>query len=46
MSQISPNMDNTPLISFKKANIINGESIVIYGLDMDIYPGDFVYIVG
>ena len=29
-------MDNTPLISFKKANIINGESIVIYGLDMDI----------
>ena len=39
-------MDNTPLISFKKANIINGESIVIYGLDMDIYPGDFVYIVG
>ena len=39
-------MDNTPLISFRKANIINGESIVIYGLDMDIYPGDFVYIVG
>lgn len=39
-------MDNTPLISFKKANIINGESIVIYGLDMEIYPGDFVYIVG
>ena len=39
-------MGNTPLISFQKANIINGESIVIYGLDMDIYPGDFVYIVG
>ena len=39
-------MDNTPLISFRKANIINGESIVIYGLDMDIFPGDFVYIVG
>ena len=39
-------MENTPLISFRKANIINGESIVIYGLDMDIYPGDFVYIVG
>ena len=29
-------MENTPLISFRKANIINGESIVIYGLDMDI----------
>ena len=39
-------MDNTPLLSFRKANIINGESIVIYGLDMDIFPGDFVYIVG
>ena len=39
-------MDNTPLISFRKANIINGESIVIYGLDMDIFPGGFVYIVG
>ena len=39
-------MENTPLISFRKANIINGESIVIYGLDMDIFPGDFVYIVG
>jgi cell division transport system ATP-binding protein len=39
-------MDNTPLISFRNANIINGESIVIYGLDMDIFPGDFVYIVG
>ena len=39
-------MENTPVISFRKANIINGESIVIYGLDMDVYPGDFVYIVG
>ena len=39
-------MENNPLISFRKANIINGESIVIYGLDMDIFPGDFVYIVG
>ena len=39
-------MGNTPLISFRNANIINGESIVIYGLDMDIFPGDFVYIVG
>ena len=39
-------MENTPLISFKNANILNSESIVIYGLDMDIRPGDFVYIVG
>lgn len=39
-------MDKNPIISFKNANIINGESIVIYNLDMDIWPGDFVYIVG
>ncbi|MDO5443972.1 MAG: ATP-binding cassette domain-containing protein [Bacteroidia bacterium] len=39
-------MEKNPIISFRNANIINGESIVIYGLNMDIYPGDFVYIVG
>ena len=38
--------DKTPIISFKKADIINGEATVIYGLDMNVYPGDFVYIVG
>lgn len=35
-----------PVISFKDAEIVNGETPVIYGLDMDVYPGDFVYIVG
>ena len=35
-----------PVISFKEAEIVNGETPVIYGLDMDVYPGDFVYIVG
>lgn len=40
-------MENrTPIISFKGADILNGEATVIYGLDMDVYPGDFVYIVG
>ena len=34
------------LIHFKDADIMNGESTVIYGLDMDVMPGDFVYIVG
>ena len=38
--------DKKPLISFKGADILNGEAIVIYGFDVDIYPGDFVYIVG
>ena len=35
-----------PLIQFSGADILNGESVVIYGLDMAIRPGDFVYIVG
>jgi len=35
-----------PIISFKNADIINGETVILYNLDMDIFPGDFVYIVG
>ncbi|MCM1176158.1 MAG: ATP-binding cassette domain-containing protein [Bacteroidales bacterium] len=38
--------EKAPVISFRNADIMNGESTVIYGLDMDVYPGDFVYIVG
>ena len=38
--------DNFPIISFKDADIAGGDSTVIYGLNMDINPGDFVYIVG
>lgn len=40
------NSSKEPVISFKNADIINGESTVIYGMNMDVYPGDFVYIVG
>ena len=40
-------MENTaPVISFKNADILNGEATVIYGLDMEVGPGDFVNIVG
>ena len=38
--------DRNPIISFKGADIINGEATVIYDFSMDVYPGDFVYIVG
>lgn len=34
------------VISFKGADIMNGETPVIYSLDMEVFPGDFVYIVG
>lgn len=37
-------MDN--LISFRKADICAGENVVVYGLDMDVAPGERVYIVG
>ncbi|MGM9740141.1 MAG: ATP-binding cassette domain-containing protein [Candidatus Cryptobacteroides sp.] len=35
-----------PLISFRDADIMNTESTVIYGLNLDVYHGDLVYIVG
>jgi len=38
--------ERAPIISFRNADILNGEATVIYDLDMDVYPGDFVYIVG
>ena len=40
-------MENKDIvISFKDADIINGESTVIYSFNVDIRQGDFVYIVG
>ena len=38
--------NSTPLISFSGADILNGESIVVYSLDMQVFPGQVVYIVG
>lgn len=38
--------EKTPIISFRDADIINGEATVIYDFSMDVFPGDFVYIVG
>ena len=38
--------EKAPIISFRNADIAGGDSTVIYNFSMDIYPGDFVYIVG
>ena len=38
--------ETNPLITFEGAEIRNGESPVLFGLDMVVNPGDFVYIVG
>ena len=46
MESIDNNTVTEPMISFRDAEIMNGETSVIYDLDMDVYPGDFVYIVG
>lgn len=34
------------IINFEKALVCNGETPVIYDLDMTVSPGDFVYIIG
>lgn len=34
------------IISIRNADIMGGENVVVYGLNMDIAQGDFVYIVG
>lgn len=36
----------SPIISFSEAEILNGENPVIYSLDMEIFEGEKVYIVG
>lgn len=37
---------NEAIISFKGADISNGEDTVLHSIDMDIMPGDFAYIIG
>ena len=44
MFRKTPRMD--PIISFSSADILNGENVVVYGLDMEVGKGDFVYLVG
>jgi len=36
----------SPIISFRNADIQNGEEVVLFDLNMEVYPSDFVYIVG
>lgn len=36
----------SPIISFSGADILNGETTVVYGLDMEVFPKEKVYIVG
>ena len=35
-----------PVIYFKNADIMGGDNVVIYDLNMEVMPGDFVYIIG
>ena len=38
--------DNSPLIQFENAVIAANEAPVVYGFNMAVHPGDFVYITG
>lgn len=38
--------DLQPIISFSGADITNGGNTVIYDLNLDIYPGEFLYLLG
>ena len=38
--------NSAPLISFSDADIRGGDATVVYGLDMQVYPGQIVYIIG
>ena len=38
--------NSTALISFSEADILGGDNVVIYGLNLDVFPGELVYIIG
>ncbi len=38
--------EKNALVTLRGADIGNGEATVLYGVDLDVAPGDFVYIVG
>ena len=40
------NMDATPIVQFRSADISNGELVVVEHLDLSILPGEFVYLTG
>lgn len=39
-------MDESAVISFREADILNGENTVVWGLNMEVLPGQIIYIVG
>ncbi len=38
--------ENKTLIAFEGADIMNGESTIIFNLNLEVHSGEFVYIVG
>ncbi|MCR4859845.1 MAG: ATP-binding cassette domain-containing protein [Bacteroidales bacterium] len=38
--------NSSPIISFTGADILGGDTVVVYGLDLQVHPGEIVYIVG
>ena len=44
--QLSEAIFMNPLISFRNADIMAGDNVVVHGLEMEINAGDLVYILG
>lgn len=40
------NNETTPIVRFSKADISNGENVVVHSLDMTVQAGELVYITG
>ena len=38
--------NSTPVISFSGADILGGDNVVVYGLDLQVFPEQLVYILG
>ena len=38
--------DKEAIITLRKASVKGGDEVVLYDVNMDIYPGDFAYFVG
>jgi cell division transport system ATP-binding protein len=39
-------MPNTPVISLRNANIYQGKSLILSGVNLEVMKGDFIYLIG
>ncbi len=39
-------MPNTPVITLRNANIFQGKSLILSGVNLEVQKGDFIYLIG